>query len=279
MTGQSWLAPVRAALDAQTAARTEQPVPWFFRDDDAGWAGRMLWPLTGLFATSGVTLDVAAIPAEVGEVTARRLGQLAQDGVIRVYQHGKAHRNHERTGRRCEFGPSRWPAEQLADLASGRELLSARLGGIVEPVFVPPWNRCSDLTRTLLAELGFAGLSRDLPGLRYHEQGLAEIGVCVDWTRVWREGGQERLGRELAAAIGRRTPASPDPDPDPIGVMLHHATLGPDELLALRDLLAVVRDHPAVRLTSLAELVAELAAELADQTLPARQSISAGRTQ
>lgn len=269
MSDQSWLAPVLAALDVRAAAplghdiqpagQRWQPAEWFFRDDDAGWADRALWQLTDLFAACDVTLEVAAIPAALSEATGRRLGQLAQDGVIRVYQHGKWHRNHERTGRRCEFGPGRWPAEQLADLASGRELLSARIGAAAEPVFVPPWNRCADLTLTLLDELGFAGLSRDLPGPRRHDNGLGETGVCLDWTRLWREGGPHRIGAALADTVladtvladtGRTAPGK-----QPIGVMLHHATLGPDELTALRALLTTVRDHLAVRLSSLAGLV------------------------
>lgn len=257
MSGNSWLDPVRAVLDEAA----DRPADWFFRDDDAGWADGELWRLADTFAARAVALDIAAIPSAIVQETARRLRGLVRAGVARIYQHGKSHRNHEPVGRRCEFGPSRRAAEQLADLATGRELLNARLHGLVEPVFVPPWNRCADLTIGLLTELGFSGISRDLPGTRLHAPGFGEAGIRADWTRLWREGGPESLGRELATAISQA--AGPGTG-GTLGVMLHHATLTPEQMLALSDLLTVVRDHPGARLSSLTELVSQV--QLAGRT-------------
>jgi hypothetical protein len=241
-----WLAPVHTSLAGLT-----EPVTWFFRDDDAGWGDDHLWALAEVFCAAGVPLDVAAIPAEVGTGTARRLAQLVDEGAVRVYQHGWAHLNHELEGRRCEFGPGRTAAEQYADLTAGRGLLAELLDGRAEPVFVPPWNRCTSVTLDLLAALGFAGLSRDADSARCDHQALGEAGVRVDWARLWRQGGPWRVGHALAAAVadvrqaGRGT----------VGVMLHHAVMGPAELSAAWELLAVVHDHPAVRVSPLATLV------------------------
>ena len=55
MTG--WLDPLRAALDAR-----EEPVTFFFRDDDAGWDDPALEALLDVFEPHGLPLDVAAIP-------------------------------------------------------------------------------------------------------------------------------------------------------------------------------------------------------------------------
>jgi hypothetical protein len=118
-------------------------------------------------------------------------------------------------------------------------------------VFVPPWNRCTDVTVALLAELGFAGLSRDASRPRRHHRGLGEVGVRVDWARVWREGGPRLLGQALASAVT----VAVRPGRGAVGVMLHHANLGTDGLRAVQDLLAVVHEHPAVTVSRLADLV------------------------
>ena len=135
-----WLEPVAAALDRRVV-----PCPVFFRDDDAGWDDDALWDLLGEFAATGVTIDVAAIPTAVGLRSARGLRARVADGVARVHQHGWSHTNHEPTGRKCEFGPGRSAATQAADVIAGRERLEARLGPI-DPVFTPPWNRCTAAT-------------------------------------------------------------------------------------------------------------------------------------
>ena len=75
---------------------------------------------------------------------------------VGLHQHGLAHVNHEREGRKCEFGPSRDAAAQRRDIADGRERLAALLGDRVDPIFTPPWNRCTADTGAVLAELGFA---------------------------------------------------------------------------------------------------------------------------
>ena len=42
-----------------------------------------------------------------------------------LHQHGLAHVNHEREGRKCEFGPARAAAAQRRDIAAGRARLGA----------------------------------------------------------------------------------------------------------------------------------------------------------
>jgi hypothetical protein len=45
--------------------------------------------------------------------------------LIELDQHGWQHTNHETTGRKCEFGPSRSYEQQYADIAQGKALLEA----------------------------------------------------------------------------------------------------------------------------------------------------------
>ena len=57
----------------------------------------------------------------------------------------------------CEFGPHAPRADQRADLAHGRRCCSSTSGRCCDPIFTPPWNRCTAATRaTCLVELGFA---------------------------------------------------------------------------------------------------------------------------
>ena len=251
MTGVSsvWLDPLRTALDESSPV----PVAWFFRDDDAGWADDRLWPLIEVCAAAGATLDVAAIPEEVTPPTGAALGRLADGATIAIHQHGRSHVNHEATGRSCEFGSARAADDQAADLTVGRDILEAAIGGPTTGVFVPPWNRCSEVTVGLLAELGFAALSRDESAF---VTSFPEVRVCADWTRLTREGGLPALAGTLARAVRRRAGGRGEDDgvTPAVGLMLHHADLGAADLSGLAQLLDLVANHPGAECVPLASL-------------------------
>src|ERR671914_2935685 len=111
------LDPVERQLDASPA-----PVDVFFRDDDAGWRDDLLVPLLDLFDEHALPLDLAVIPAALGEGLAAELRSRAGPR-LGLHQHGFAHRNHEPDGRRYEFGPSRSVAAQRRDIAQGARRL------------------------------------------------------------------------------------------------------------------------------------------------------------
>ncbi len=242
----SWLDPLRTVLDA-----AEEPVRFFFRDDDAGWDDAALKTLLDAFEPHGSPLDVAAIPTAT---TARTAGlvmsrQTSGRNDVRVHQHGLAHVNHEPEGRKCEFGPSRSPEQQCEDIAHGRDVLSALFGDL-PPVFTPPWNRCAPWTATVLRDLGFTVLSRDQSAGLAEVPGLLELPVTVDWfarrkrVHVGRAGRGELLAR---SAAGRET----------VGVMLHHAVLSAEDLADVGELLALVAAHPAASAGHLDRLALE----------------------
>src|SRR5688572_21962540 len=175
------------ALDA-----AEAPVPVFFRDDDAGWAGERLLEL--LAVLEAVPVDLAVIPAALDPALAAEL--LSRPGVG-LHQHGLAHVNHEPDGRKHEFGPSRAADAQRADMEEGRERLAALLGDRVDPIFTPPWNRCTPETGRCLLELGFEVLSRESRAEPLGLPGLAELPVHVDFVRLE----PEELARRVAAVV------------------------------------------------------------------------------
>jgi hypothetical protein len=218
----AWLAPVAAALDAAPA-----PVNVFFRDDDAGWDDGRLLDLVARFAAAGVPLDLAVIPEAVTPALAAELRDRPGLG---LHQHGLAHVNHEPEGRKCEFGPSRPAAQQRADIAAGRDRLRELLGDALQPIFTPPWNRCTADTGHALAELGFRALSREHRADPLAVPGLFELPIHVDWVRL--------EPPELATRMAAQITAG-----GPLGVMLHHAVMEPESMDRTSELLTLVASH------------------------------------
>lgn len=244
----SWLDPVRAALDASSA-----PATVFVRDDDAGWGHDRLTALVATAERHGVVIDLAVIPDALDDRLAADLVRWAEVGAVRLHQHGRCHANHEPEGRRCEFGPGRSRADQQLDLYHGARHLARHLGPLVDPVFTPPWNRCTAETAELLAELGWRVLSRDHTAEPFGRPDLAEIPVTFDWfgkTRgePWVPAERaERLARSLADSTG------------PTGIMLHHALTDPDDLAAIGELFALLATHPSVVTRPMWELASAVA--------------------
>jgi predicted deacetylase len=239
-----WLRPVVETLDA-----ADRPCRVFFRDDDAGWDTPRLGALLDQFDRHGTPIDLAVIPTEITPPLARELVSRAAGSPVRLHQHGYAHADHERAGRKCEFGPARTRAEQQLDIGRGRERLIDAFGAHLDPVFTPPWNRCTDDTADALLANGIEVLSRDHTAARFDRQGLTEVPVTVDWFghRKGTRWTRHELALHLAASLrsGR-----------PLGVMLHHAVCNDAERRAIGDLLAVVDGHPAARPTTIVELAA-----------------------
>ena len=200
---------------------------FFFRDDDAGWGDERLLALLDRFAACRVWLDLAVIPRALGAGLAREL--LARPG-IGVHQHGWTHENHEPAGRRCEFGPSRSAPCQRADIERGREWLGELLGAGVDPIFTPPWNRCTRATGECLAELGFRGLSREARAEPLGVGGVRELPVSVDWVRLEPAEAARRIAKGVAS--GR-----------PVGVMFHHAVMDDESMERAEALLRLVAEH------------------------------------
>lgn len=235
----TWLDPLRTALDAAPT-----PCPVFFRDDDAGWGDAELLALLDVFDRHGVPVDVAVIPAAlhprlVTELRGRQTGTR-----LRLHQHGSTHDNHELTGRRHEFGPSRDHAAQAADIERGRELLQQAFGAACEPIFTPPWNRCTAVTVDVLVEQGFAVLSRDSTAGRFDRPYLAEVQVGVDWFGHRRgvRWSRPELAERLAAGVS---------EGGPLGVLLHHAVTEACELAMVDELVGLVARHPGAAPTTI----------------------------
>jgi peptidoglycan/xylan/chitin deacetylase (PgdA/CDA1 family) len=226
-----WLDPVQEELDSAPA-----PVDVFFRDDDAGWRDDRLIALLDLFEQHALPLDLAVIPAALERSLAAELRARA-GARLGLHQHGFAHRNHEPDGRRFEFGPWRPYGAQRRDIEAGAGRLAALLGDVVQPIFTPPWNRCTSDTGRCLLELGFRALSRESRAAPLGLPGLRELPVGVDWCG--RRHGVRFTAREAAERL-----AGALRDGGPVGVMFHHAVMDAADLAGAGELLALVAEHP-----------------------------------
>jgi hypothetical protein len=230
-----WLDPVQVVLDSAAT-----PVELFFRDDDAGWEHDRLLRLLNVFADHGLPLDLAVIPAALDRRLAAQLRARVGAQRLSLHQHGFAHRNHEPEGRKFEFGPSRSQAQQRRDIESGAARLAAVLGDGVQPVFTPPWNRCTIDTGRCLVDLGFRVLSRESRATPLGLPGLHELPVRVDWL-AHHHGvrlSPPEFGAQVASALREE---------GPVGLMFHHAVMDAVELHRAGELLGLLATHERVR--------------------------------
>lgn len=243
----SWLTSLKETLDT-----SPQPIVFFFRDDDAGWEDARLFALIQLFGEHDVPLDLAVIPKSIRSKTAARLRSLVETRPQRIslHQHGYAHLNHEPNGRKSEFGDSRSGALQLADITNGRQRLADLFGPTIDPIFTPPWNRCTTTTAVCLRAAGFSYLSRDVTASEIDTEGLRELPIAVDWFKQ-RQGIRltpDEIGASLSdTARGCGT----------VGVMLHHAVMDQNEHTRLAELLQLVSAHAQARCVLMRDVIQE----------------------
>ena len=202
----AWLIPVREALDGLA-----DPASLFFRNDDCGWSDDRLLLLLDIFADFGSLWILAAIPAALNSAFAQKLSRrmAAHPERLRIHQHGYAHLNHEPEGKKCEFGPARDYISQRSDIENGQHRLAELLGAAPDPIFTPPWNRCTAVTARCLAELGFQVLSRDSHAEPFEIPSLFEMPIAVDWFAHRKKVRLDRMewGKLLAAKLQRKRPS------------------------------------------------------------------------
>lgn len=239
-----WLAPLEAVLDARIA-----DLPIVIRDDDAGWAPARLDALLDAVSGTGSMVDLAVIPMEVTPPLADQLNERVRRGEVRLHQHGYTHANHEPTGRACEFGPSRSREQQLDDIRRGQEILNTAFDDTVDPIFTPPWNRCTSETGACLLALGFRVLSREHRADALAISGLAETPIHVDWMAKTPGGRIDR--REIGLRLADAARSAPY-----LGVMLHHAVMDRADLANVASLCRSLARHPRARFSTLREVTA-----------------------
>lgn len=237
-------------LESALASRsTAGPVPLFFRADDIGVPSRNFTRLIEIFRIHGVPLNLAVVPTWLTHTRWSALESLCRPdpGLWSWHQHGFSHKNHEPSGKKCEFGPDRTAREIRRDIANGRDRLSAILGDCFSPYFTPPWNRCSQATLIELHHLGFKAVSRNRES-KPDSLSLPDLHVNVDLHTRKEPDSKTSLAALLleiedAVQSGR------------IGIMIHHQRMNDPSFAFLDDLLDIIVRCPQLEPTTLSNLV------------------------
>ncbi len=221
----------------------------FFRDDDIDEDEATLRRLLQLFATRNAPVVLGVIPARLTTAGIALLRQFAS--TVELVQHGWQHVNHETTGRKCEFGASRSFDEQYDDLSRGQARMTEAFGQHWFPAFIPPWNRCTQVTEQALQQLGFRVVSKLRETDENPDGMLPEISVTLDLYR-WKDGAQLKPTEELWQAIVQQVQQGAV-----IGIMLHHKVMTDDAFLFLEQMLDELKQAANVRFHCLQTLTAE----------------------
>jgi hypothetical protein len=264
-----WLAPLEDAekrLDT-CLGRSAAGARVFFRADDVGAPGKRFSGLMDLFRRQKAPLSLAVVPVWLSATRAEVVCRDSLDPELFCWhQHGFRHKNHEKTGKKAEFGESRSQKEIFGDLARGMERLYGLLGEAFFPVFTPPWNRCGEKTYSALKELGFQAVSgfqgKSTGRNLVRGDGLRGIPVNVDLHTRKEENppaAWDGLFRELGAAL----------EGGLCGVMIHHQRMNGLALDFLELLIRRMRESGRVRLAHLGHLAGEPENPVGEQNVSA----------
>ncbi|MBS1790436.1 MAG: hypothetical protein JST85_22115 [Acidobacteria bacterium] len=239
----SCFAQIETALELRQ--QQNRPLLFFLRDDDVDENESTLRTLLEVCFGNETPINLAVIP---GKLTTAGIALLiecvsANPNFVELSQHGWMHLNHEREGKKSEFGTSRSFDEQLADIAAGQSKMAKAFGQNWFPAFVPPWNCCTAATVTALDQLRFRVLSRDAGQPPFVNCQFTELPVSFDIIR-WKGGAAFRSPEELAAELTQQINSQAR-----IGMMLHHKVMNDaafawlDEFLQLLNQFSIVQRH------------------------------------
>ncbi len=237
---------VAAGVDRKTI---RGDVEVFFRADDIAAPSIQFSKLLQLFSRYRVPLCLAVVPAWLTKPRwlALQKGTRNTAALWCWHQHGWRHVNHEETGKKQEFGPSRTRTDLEHDIRRGRQRLEDLLGKHFYQAFTPPWNRCGETALEVLQKLDYAAVSRSPGSEPSAPNGLQSVDVNVDlhtckekspgrgWKKLW-------VDLQQAIASGR------------CGIMIHHQRMNPAAFDFLEILIRTLADRKEIRFTEFREL-------------------------
>ncbi len=223
------------------ARRDSSPVTVFFRADDIGVPSAAFSRMIALFQEKQAPLCLAVVPAWLTQNRWTAIGEICdrEAPLWCWHQHGWAHRNHQKTGKKSEFGTARPGARIRADLSRGKERLQNIMGAAFSAYFTPPWNRCCPEALKALKDLDFRGLSRSRDS-QPQSRTLQEMMINVD-LHTRKEPDSAGCLAGLAAEIEQAARSGS------IGIMLHHQRMNEQAFVLLDELLDMVVLQPLVK--------------------------------
>lgn len=247
-------ATLRAELD-RWAAEGRMATFWW-RDDDAVTAGP---ELDRLFAAADAApLALAVVPMQAEPALARAIESAGRE--IAVLQHGYAHTNHASPGaKKAEFTAERDVNVMTAEVRAAADRLTEIFAPWLQPIFVPPWNRCPAALTGRLGTLGHRAVSTYGPRpSRHAAPGLLQVNTHadpIDWRGTRRFVGLDHLAEALAAHLAGRRQGTADAA-EPTGLLTHHLVHAPEDMTAIGRLVGEIAAHPATRWLAAAAVLA-----------------------
>ncbi|MBX2868196.1 MAG: polysaccharide deacetylase family protein [Acidiferrobacterales bacterium] len=219
----------------------------WWRDDDAVADTASLQQLFSLSTKYDLPLALAIIPGELEDSLVRVVKNYP---LVQVLQHGVRHENNAPDGEKKQELSANAELDVLqADIAKGLALLSKKFDQQFLPVMVPPWNRIDDKVIALLTQLEFLGLScftaRKQPEVA---ENIWLVNTHVDIIN-WKSGkvfaGVEECVSQLVSHLKAKRTGVAD-RAEPTGLMTHHLVHDQESWEFLRQLFAILDEHPAV---------------------------------
>lgn len=228
---------IASHIDRGCQLSTNRPLV-FFRADDIGIPSQTFEQLITCFQKHRLPLCLATVPAWLTEPRLNQLRSLTGTNSAQWcwHQHGRLHRNFEPAGKKQEFGPTRKKSAVKTSLARGRQRLESLLNLDLQPIFTPPWNRCSSDTLQTLADLGFKAVSRSRGARPETLPHLPDFQVNVDLhTRKETDPGLglKNLVTEMEQGLASGL----------CGIMIHHQRMNKNALELLDILLGLIKNN------------------------------------
>ena len=236
----TWIRTLQNGLERLSLTRSV--IPLFLRDDDIDEDEESLRHLLDITLSRTVPMNLQIIPKTLTEGGIRVLKDFnrVNPDLVSLNQHGWSHRNHEREGRKCEFGPSRNFQEQLEDISRGKTILETIFPMRFFPVFTPPWNRCTSDTFQALDALGFHILSKDRGRQPITDFAFTEISTSLDLF-TWKGGAEMKNPEDIVRLLLDQFEELPV-----IGILLHHKVMNTESFGFLDQLLCELNRWPNI---------------------------------
>ena len=222
----------------------------FFRADDIGIPSKNFSCMMRLFLKYQTPLCLAVVPCWLTRQRWEAMDDFNQKGrdLFCWHMHGYRHINHEKHGKKFEFGQSRSPDELFNDLSKGYKRLESIIGKNLTSVFTPPWNRCSLETMLILQKLNFKGISRSTGVKPLPPEKFQDFPVHVDLhTRKEKSAvtGWKNLLNEFNKSL----------DYDTCGVMIHHMCMNKQAFILLEYFLKFFAEHKKITVVNYKEMI------------------------
>lgn len=198
-------------------------LPFWWRDDDVIEPTPELDHLAILSAEAEVPVHMAVIPAHARRPLAT---YFRRHPFLIPVVHGFSHVNHAPPEfKKSEFGDNRSTTSATRDLRMGLAQMQSIFGGLLSPMFVPPWNRIGLETMNRLGPFGYRALSTFTPRTaRNAAPGVLQVNTHIDpidWRGTRSCLPVEALVTQTVALLQDRREGRSDAE-EPLGLLTHH---------------------------------------------------------